>query len=649
LQLLTFFGKITKKLKRITTMAKHQFQTEANQILQLMIHSLYSNKEIFLRELISNGSDALDKLNMLVLTDENYKGVKFDPRIDIVPNKEANTLTISDTGIGMNEEDLLNNLGTIAKSGTKAFLENLTGDAKKDSHLIGQFGVGFYSAFMVASKIEVVTKKAGEEKAYKWVSDGSGEFEIEETQKDSHGTAITLYLNEDETEFLEAYRIEAIVKKYSNHIPFPIFLEKEKVIPAKTDDDGKEIEPSRTEMEVVQINNAIALWKFSKSDISDDEYKAFYETMAHSNEEPLTWMHHKAEGAIEYTTLFYIPSKAPMDIYRVDYQPGIKLYINRVFITDDDKELMPTYLRFLRGVIDSSDLPLNVSREILQSNPVMAKIKNASVKKVLSELAKMMKKQPEKYDTFYKEFGNVLKEGLYNDFANREKILELLKFHTLNSDEMTTIEEFVKNVDEEKKEIYYLAAKSSIDMLKHAPVLEKFKSRGIDVLLLNEEVDTIIFPMVTEYKEYKLVPAADAKFEESEDEKKAKEELAKEFEGFTKEVKDILGDAVKSVEVSTELTESAVALKADKEDPAYMMAQMMKQMGQGGDVEEPAPILEINPNHELIKKLKESADQNLVSDAAHVLLDQAKLFDSQELDDTADFVARLNRIITKAL
>ena len=630
-------------------MAKHQFQTEANQILQLMIHSLYSNKEIFLRELISNASDALDKLNMLVLTDEKYKGIEFNPRIDIIPNKDAKTLTIKDTGIGMNEEDLLNNLGTIAKSGTKAFLENLTGDAKKDSHLIGQFGVGFYSAFMVANKIEVITKKAAEEKAYKWVSDGSGEFEIEETTKDSHGTEIILYLNDDETEFLEEHRIESIVKKYSNHIPFPIFMEKDKFIPAKTDDDGKEIEPSRTEREVVQINNANALWTLPKSEISDEDYKAFYETLAHSNEEPLTWMHHKAEGAIEYTTLFYIPSKAPMDIYRVDYQPGVKLYINRVFITDDDKELMPTYLRFLRGVIDSADLPLNVSREILQSNPVMAKIRNASVKKVLSELGKMMKKDPEKYDTFYKEFGNVLKEGLYNDFANREKILELLKFHTLNSDEMTTIEEFVKNVDEEKKEIYYITGKTSVDMLKRSPVLEKFKSRGIDVLILNEEIDTIIFPMVTEYKEYKLIPAADAKFEESEEEKKAKEEKAKEFEGFTKELKDILGDEVKSVEVSTELTDSPVAIKADKEDPAYMMAQMMKQMGQGGDVEEPAPILEINPDHELIKKLKDSADQNLISDAAHVLLDQAKLFDGQELDDTADFVTRLNRIITKAL
>ena len=630
-------------------MAKHQFQTEANQILHLMIHSLYSNKEIFLRELISNASDALDKLNMLVLTDEKYKGITFNPRIDLIPNKEEKTLTIKDSGIGMNEEDLINNLGTIAKSGTKAFLESLSGDQKQDSQLIGQFGVGFYAAFMVANKVEVLTKKAGEEKAYKWVSSGDGEFEIEEAQKEDFGTQITLHLNDDATEYTEAYRLEAIVKKYSNHIPFPIFMDKEEYIPAKTDDDGKEIEPSKTEIKNEQINKASALWTLPKSEISEEEYKDFYQTIAHSSEEPLAWMHNKAEGAIEYTTLFYIPSKAPMDIYRVDYQPGIKLYINRVFITDDEKELMPTYLRFLRGVIDSKDLPLNVSREILQSNAVMAKIKNASVKKVLSELAKMMKKEPEKYDTFYKEFGNVLKEGLYNDFANREKILELLKFHTLNSDEQTTIEEFVKNVDEEKKEIYYITAKSTVDMLKKSPVLEKFKARGIDVLILPEEVDTIIFPMVTEYKEYKFVAAADAKFEESEEDKKKKEELAKEFEGFTKELKDMLGEEVKSVEVDTELVESAVALKADKDDPAYMMAQMMKQMGQASDAKEPAPILQINPNHELIKKLKESADQNLISDAAHVLLDQAKLFDGRELDDTADFVTRLNRIITKAL
>ena len=630
-------------------MAKHQFQTEANQILQLMTHSLYSNKEIFLRELVSNASDALDKLNMLVLTDEKYKNVTFNPRIDIKIDKEKRTLTVADTGIGMNEEDLINNLGTIAKSGTKAFLENLTGEQKEDSNLIGQFGVGFYAAFMVADKVEVITKKAGEEKAYKWISEGTGEFEIEEADKESHGTEIIMHLKEDEDEFLDQYRIESIIKKYSNHIPFPIFMDKEKTIPAKTDDDGKEIEPAKTEVENVQINAASALWTLPKSELSDEDYKSFYETIAHSTEEPLAWLHHKAEGAIEYTTLFYIPSKAPMDIYRVDYKPGIKLYINRVFITDDEKELMPTYLRFLRGVIDSKDLPLNVSREILQSNPVMSKIRNASVKKVLSELAKMMKKEPEKYDTFYKEFGNVLKEGLYSDFGNREKILELLKFHSLNSDEMITIEDYVKNVDEEKKEIYYLTAKTSLELLKHSPVLEKFKARGIDVLLLNEEVDTIIFPMVTEYKEYKLVPAADAKFEESEEEKKEQEELAKSYEDFTKKLKEILGESVKDVTVTTELTESPVAIKVDKEDPAYMMAQMMKQMGQATDTPEPAPILEINPKHELIEKLKETADVNLIEDAAHVLLDQAKLYDGQELDDTADFVVRLNRIIAKAL
>jgi len=631
-------------------MAKHQFQTEADQILQLMTHSLYSNKEIFLRELISNGSDALDKLNMLVLTDEKYKNVTFSPRIDIVANKEAKTLTIKDTGIGMNEEDLMNNLGTIAKSGTKAFLENMTGDQKQDSQLIGQFGVGFYACFMVADKVEVTSKKAGEDQAYVWTSTGTGEFEIENATQEGHGTTIVMHLKEDESEFLEEHRIDSIVKKYSNHIPFPIFMDKEKYIPAVTDDEGNETEPSRTEIENQQINKANALWTIAKKDIKDEEYKDFYSSFAHSSEEPLTWMHNKAEGAIEYTTLFYIPSKAPMDLYRVDYQTAIKLYINRVFITDDEKELMPTYLRFLRGVIDSKDLPLNVSREILQSNAVMTKIKNASVKKVLSELAKMAKKDKEKYDTFYAEFGNVLKEGLYNDFANREKILELLQFNTLNSDEKVMIEDFVKNVDEEKKEIYYITGKTSVDMLKASPALERFKAKGIDVLILNEEVDSIIFPMVTEYKEYKLVHISDAKFELDEEEKKAEEETAKTYEGLVGQFKEALGDSVKEVETTTDLVDSPVKLKEDKEDPAYMMAQMMKQMGQdGGDHPAPKPILQINPKHELLEKLKDSSDVNLVNDAAHVLLDQAKLFDGQELDDTADFVARLNRIMTKAI
>jgi molecular chaperone HtpG len=631
-------------------MAKHQFQTEADQILHLMTHSLYSNKEIFIRELVSNASDALDKLNMLVLTDEAYKDVTFSPRIDININKEAKTLTIKDTGIGMNEEDLMNNLGTIAKSGTKAFLENMTGDQKQDSQLIGQFGVGFYATFMVADKVEVTTKKAAQEQAFTWTSTGSGEFEIENATQESHGTTIVIYLKDDEDEFLEEHRIDSVIKKYSNHIPFAIFMDKEKHIPAVTDDEGNETQPSKTELENQQINKANALWTIPKKDIKDEEYKDYYASFAHSSEEPLTWMHNKAEGAIEYTTLFYIPSKAPMDLYRVDYQTGIKLYINRVFITDDEKELMPTYLRFLRGVIDSKDLPLNVSREILQSNAVMSKIKNASVKKVLSELAKMAKKDKEKYDNFYREFGNVLKEGLYNDFANREKILELLKFKTLNSNEAVMIEDFVKNVDEDKKEIYYITGKTSVDMLKASPSLERFKSKGIDVLILNEEVDGIIFPMVTEYKEYKLVHISDAKFELDEDEKKVEEETAKTYEGLVAQFKEALGDSVKEVVTTTDLVDSPVKLKEDKEDPAYMMAQMMKQMGQdGGDQPAPKPILQINPKHELLVKLKDSSDVNLVSDAAHVLLDQAKLFDGQELDDTADFISRLNRIITKAI
>jgi molecular chaperone HtpG len=630
-------------------MAKHQFQTEVNQLLHLMIHSLYSNKEIFLRELVSNASDALDKLNMLVLTDDAYKGVNFSPRIDIAFDKEAKTLTVSDSGIGMNDEDLVANLGTIAKSGTKAFLENLSGDQKTDSQLIGQFGVGFYASFMVADKVEVVSQKAGEARAFRWISEAGGEYEIVDAERDTHGTTIIMHLKEDEDEFLDTYRLENIVKKYSNHIPFPIFMDKEHYIPAETDDEGNETKPSSNEIKNEQINKASALWTIAKSEISDDEYKDFYQSIAHDSSEPLKWFHNKAEGAIEYTTLFYIPSQAPMDLYRVDYQSGIKLYINRVFITDDEKELMPTYLRFLRGVIDSKDLPLNVSREILQSNPVMTKIKNASVKKVLSELGKMKSKDKEGYDTFYTQFGNVLKEGLYSDMANREKILELLKFNTLNSEETVGIEDFVKNVDEEKKEIYYISGQMSLGMLKSSPSLERFKAKGLDVIVLNEEIDTIVFPMVTEYKEYKFINVADAKFEESEEEKKEVEEKSKDFESLTKEFTEALGEKVKSVETTFDLTDSPVAIKEDKDDPQYMMAQMMKQMGQNADIPPIKPILQINPNHEMIIKLKESADQNLINDAAFVLLDQAKLYAGMELDDTPEFISKLNRIMSKAL
>ena len=426
-------------------------------------------------------------------------------------------------------------------------------------------------------------------------------------------------------------------------------MDKEHYIAAKKDDEGKEIEPSKTEIQNEQINKASALWTISKSEISDDEYKDFYKSIAHDSTDPLLWMHNKAEGAIEYTTLFYVPAKAPMDMYRVDYQAGIKLYINRVFITDDEKELMPTYLRFLKGVIDSKDLPLNVSREILQNNAVLAKIKNASVKKVLSELSKMAKNDAVKYAEFIKEFGNVLKEGLYSDHGNRERILDLLRFSTLNSEDKVALEDFVKNISEDKKEIYYITAKSSVSMLKNNPALERFKAKGLDVLILNEEVDTIVFPMLNEYKEYKLVNVTDAKFDESEEDVKAKEESQKEFDILAKEIKNALGEEIKEVQVTFDLTNSAVAIKEDKEDASYMMAQMMRQMGQGKDIPMPKPILQINPNHELIKKLKDSADANLINDAAHVLLDQAKLFNGMEIDDIPAFITKLNRIMTKAL
>jgi len=630
-------------------MAKHQFQTEVNQILQLMIHSLYSNKEIFLRELVSNASDALDKLNMLVLTNDEYKDVAFAPRIDISFNKEQKQLIVSDSGIGMDEADLIANLGTIAKSGTKAFLENLSGDEKEDSQLIGQFGVGFYASFMVADKVEVISQKAGTDKAYRWISEGTGEYELEDATREGHGTTIIMHLKDEEEEFLEEHRLDGIIKKYSNHIPFPIFMDKEHYVAAEKDDEGNETKPASTEIKNEQVNRANALWTISKSEIKEEEYKDFYKSISHDSGEPISWMHNKAEGAIEYTTLFYIPEKAPMDLYRVDYQTGIKLYINRVFITDDEKELMPTYLRFLRGVIDSKDLPLNVSREILQSNPVMAKIRNASVKKVLTDLSKMMKKDADKYAKFYAEFGNCLKEGIYSDMGNREKLLELLQFNTLKSDEKTTIEEFVKNVDEEKKEIYYLTGKMALSMLKNSPSLERFKAKDIDVLILNEEIDTIVFPMVTEYKEYKFVNVADAKFEESEEEKKAEEETSKEFDTLIKEFKTALGEEVKEVEVTSDLTDSPVCLKIDKEDPSYMMAQMMAQMGNAADVPPIKPILQINPKHEILTKLKDSADQNLINDAAHVLLDQAKIFEGMEVSDTAAFISRMNRIMTKAL
>jgi molecular chaperone HtpG len=591
-------------------MAKREFQTEIKQLLNLMIHSLYSNKEIFLRELVSNSSDAIDKLKYLTLTDDNYKNLQFTPRIDIDLDNENKIITIKDSGIGMDEEDLIENLGTIAKSGTKSFIEQLSGDKEVDSNLIGQFGVGFYSAFMVAKKVEVITKKAGEDKAFKWISEGNGEYEISEASKDSYGTEIKLYLREDSEEFLDENRIETIIKKYSNHIPYPIFMEKTKYL-----EDGK------TEKEIQQINVATALWTKNKKDLTDEDYKSFYETFAHSNEEPLSWIHTKAEGTIEYTTLFYLPSKAPFDLYRVDYQSGIKLYIKRVFITDDDKELLPTYLRFIRGVIDSEDLPLNVSREILQHNPILAKIKKASVKNIFKMISKL---DDEKYKTFWNQFGKVLKEGL-GDYENQEKILELCRFDT-NKREFISIEDYIK--ENEGKEIYYLIGKDK-ELLKNSPLLE---NEDKEVILLSDEIDELVFPMVTKYKEHELKSLS----------KEEVTDLSENYKDLIAKVKVSLGEDVKEVKVTDRLKETPAVLVFD-EDFNPQMEMMFKQMGM--DAPKPKPILELNPNNEIIKKLNENYKEEILK----ILVDEAKLSLGIELSNPKEFIDRLNSILEKAL
>jgi len=592
-------------------MAKREFQTEIKQLLHLMIHSLYSNKEIFLRELISNASDAIDKLKYLTLTDDNFKELKFDPRIDIRIDNEAKTIKVIDTGIGMNETDLVENLGTIAKSGTKAFLEQIENNEKIDNNLIGQFGVGFYSSFMVAKKVEVITKKAGEDKAYKWISDGSGEYEIVEAQKENYGTEITLYIREDSEEFLDEYRIENIIKKYSNHIPYPIFMEKTKYL-----EDGK------TEKEIVQVNSATALWTKPKKELTDEDYIAFYETIAHSNEKPLSWIHTKAEGTIEYTTLFYLPSKAPLDLYRVDYQSGVKLYIKRVFITDDDKELLPTYLRFVRGIIDSEDLPLNVSREILQSNPILAKIKKASVKNIFKMISKL---DDEKYKTFWKEFGKVLKEGL-GDYEHQEKILELSKFDT-NKRDFISLDEYIE-ANKDEKVIYYLIGKDK-ELLKNSPLLE---NEDKEVLLLSDEIDELVFPMVTKYKEYEFKPLN----------KEEVKDLSEEYKDLIAKIKVSLGDEVKEVKATDRLKETPAVLVFD-EDYNPQMEMMFRQMG----MEPPKvkPIFEINPNSEIIKKLNENYNEEILK----VLFDEAKLAIGMEIKNPKEFIDRINSLIKKSL
>ena len=615
---------------------KFEFQTEVNDLLNLMIHSLYSNKEIFLRELISNSNDALDKLNYLCLTDEKYKSLSYTPRIDIKVDEKAKTLTISDNGIGMDKDELIANLGTIARSGTKGFMQSLSGDAKKDSSLIGQFGVGFYSAFMVASKIEVVSKRALSDKAYKWTSDAKS-YEIEDAKKDGFGTDIILHLNDDE--FANSWRIEEIVKKYSNHIPYPIFMDKESyVAPKKGEKEGT------YETKKEQINKANALWRLSKSSLKEQDYNDFYKQISHDSSDPLLYIHTKAEGKIEYSTLFYVPSTEPFDLFRVDYQSGVKLYVKRVFITDDAKELLPPYLRFIKGVIDVEDLPLNVSREILQENAIMRTVKEQSVKKILSELAKVKDNDREKYIKFYKLFGKVLKEGLYGFNAEKEQILDLCLFKSSKRDGLISLKEYKEAMKEDQKSIYYISGNNE-NMLRNSPLLESFKKNDIEVLIMDEEIDTIVMPMVNEFDKtpLKSVSHADINDEIKNDEKVDESKVA----NTLVKMKEILKDEVKDVRLSSRLSSSAAVLIYDKNDPDYAMQEMLKQMGQGANAPKVKPILEINADHEIFAKLEKN--EAIIYDIAPLLLDMARLNEGMSLENPAKFSELLTKVMIKAI
>jgi len=629
-------------------MSKQQFQTEVSQLLQLIVHSLYSHPEIFLRELISNSSDALDKLRYLTLTDDRYKALVGNgidpPRIDLELDEVNKTLTVSDTGIGMNEEDLVSHLGTIARSGTKNFLAQLSGDARKDSNLIGQFGVGFYSVFMVADKVEVTSRKAGEEKTYKWTSDGKTGFDIEEVSgtdpRKSAGTKVLIHFSDEGAQYANGWRLQEIIKKYSNHIAFPIFLTHDK---SEWNAEKKESIKTRT---TEQVNAASAMWQRPKSELKDDDYKEFYQSITGDWEDPLFWFHTRAEGTLEYTTLFYIPAKAPLDLYQADYKGGVKLYVKRVFIMEDSRDLLPQYLRFVRGVIDSEDLPLNVSREILQQNKVLTSIKTSSVKKILSELKNIASSDPEKYSKFIAEYNRALKEGLYGDFTNRETLLDLIRFKSSKIEGLTSLAEAKERMQPEQKALYYITGASE-SMLRNSPLLEIYKKKGLEVLIFDDDIDEIVFSTVTKFGDIDL--KAVNKSATSEDLKDdSTPEKAEELKPLLERIKATLGDAVKEVRASSRLADSPSVIVSDEDEPSARMRQMMQAMGQK-NLPELQPTLEINPDHEIIRKLLADPTSSNVEDAAWLLFDQALLLEGVPLRDPTIFVRRLNRVLNQSI
>ncbi len=626
-------------------MGKKQFKTEVSDLLNLIIHSLYSNREIFLRELISNASDAIDKLRYLSLADEKLKGFSFSPCINITFNQDEKTLTISDNGIGMDEEDLNANLGTIASSGTKKFLAALGDDEKKNSNLIGQFGVGFYSAFMVAKKVTVVSRKAGEEKAFRWESEGKATYTVLECERSEQGSDIILTLNEEGEEYCNRWMLETLIKKYSDHIAYPIYLEyDQESYKDEKDENGnpvKEVEHKRE-----QINSASALWTRSKSSIKDEEYKDFYKNNYSDSEDPLFYIHTHAEGATEYTTLFYIPAKAPFDMYYADYRPGVKLYVKRVYITDDDKELLPTYLRFVRGIIDSEDLPLNVSREILQENRIMSAIRTGSVKKLLGEFKKIADNNPELYTKFIEQYNRPLKEGLYSDYANRETLLELVRYKSSEVEGYTSLASYKERMKSDQKAIYYITGGKE-NILRNSPLVARYKEKGYEVLIMDDEIDEIVSDMTREYKEIPLkainksgsLDDLGEKKEKSEDEKKADSSLVE-------KMKKALGDRVKDVVLSARLASSSPAvIVMDENDPSLQMQKLLRQMGGGEEMGDIKPILEINDENSIIKKIADSDNEEYINTLSSVVLDQAYLAEGIMPKDPASYVALVSKLI----
>ncbi len=615
-----------------------EFQTEVSQLLHLMIHSLYSNKEIFLRELVSNGSDACDKLRFEALSDQALFENDADLQIQVELDADARTITVRDNGVGMSRDEVIQNIGTIAKSGTSEFLKSLTGDQAKDAKLIGQFGVGFYSSFIVADKVSLMTRRAGmgAEHGVLWESDGSGGYSIENMDREARGTEVILHLREGEDEFANSWRLRSIITKYSDHVPLPVKMKKE-------DDKGKPTEEWET------INKASALWSRPKSEISEDEYKEFYKHVGHDFQDPLLWTHNRVEGKQEYTTLLYLPSKAPFDLFDREQMHGIKLYVQRVFIMDDAEHLMPRYLRFVRGVVDSNDLPLNISREILQKNKIIDGIRAGSVKKVLGLLEELAKSDNDKYQMFWNEFGRVMKEGPAEDYANRDQIAKLLRFASTQSnteDQTVSLEDYLSRMKSGQDKIYYITA-DSFAAAKNSPHLEIFREKDIEVLLLFDRVDEWLMSNLREFEGKSLQSVAKGDLDlgsiETEEDKKAHKEIEKESESIVKRIKKVLDAKVEDVRVSHRLTNSPACVVLNEHDMALYMQHLLKQAGHSMPASK--PVLEINPTHPMIERMNNQIDEDRFADWTSLLFDQAILAEGGQLEDPAGFVSRLNELM----